>query len=136
MPAPLHKSGLLWHIDSAATRVFATFVERTTKDYPRIPQVWEARVLRAIGRTGALLISEYAGQADSDRRQAYRALFRAHMDEALVEEIRSATNGNYALGSERFQKQIEVALGRRAVRGTAGRPRKAALADDGQQSLL
>lgn len=49
--------------------------------------------------------------ADSDRRQANRALFRPHVDEALIEEIRSATNGAYALGSERFQKQIEAAVG-------------------------
>jgi putative transposase len=76
------------------------------------------------------------GSAGTERRQAYRALFSAHADEALIEEIRSATNGNYALGRECFQKQIEVALGRRAVRGTAGRPPKAALADDGQRRLL
>ena len=101
---------------------------------------WSSYHANGLGKPNAILSPnpEYTrlGSADSDRRQAYRALFRAHMDEALVEEIRSATNGNYALGSERFQKQIEVALGRRAARGAAGRPRKATLADDGQQSLL
>jgi len=45
-----------------------------------------------------------------------------HLDEQVVGQIRSATNGNYALGSERFQREIETALGRRASRGQAGRP--------------
>jgi len=39
----------------------------------------------------------------------------------LISLIRSATNGNYALGSERIQKEIEAALRRRARRGIAGR---------------
>ncbi len=82
--------------------------------------------------------SEYArlGSADTKRRQACRRLFRTSVEEALIAAIRSATNGNYALGSERFQKQIEAALGWRAVRGTAGRTPRAVLAGDGQQRLL
>ena len=65
------------------------------------------------------------GQDPRDRREAYRALFKVHLDEALVERIREATNGNYALGSQRFQAEIERALGRRATRGKAGRRPKA-----------
>jgi len=57
------------------------------------------------------------------RLEAYRALFKAHMDPEIISEIRAATNGNYVLGDERFQRQIERALGRRARRGKAGRPR-------------
>ncbi len=51
--------------------------------------------------------------------------FKVHLDEALVERIREATNGNYALGNQRFQAEIERALGRRATRGKAGRRPKA-----------
>ena len=51
------------------------------------------------------------------RRCAYRGLFRSHTEPLLVEEIRAATNGNYALGNDRFRKEIEQALGRRAVPG-------------------
>ena len=58
------------------------------------------------------------------------------MDEVLLVEIRSTTNGNSAFGSERFQKQIEVALGKRVARGTAGRPRKETATDERQKSLL
>ncbi len=41
-----------------------------------------------------------------------------------MEEIRKATNGNFALGNERFQKEIAAALGRRVSPGKSGRPRK------------
>jgi putative transposase len=58
------------------------------------------------------------------RRKAYRELCRAHLDAEVVEEIRQSTQGNFALGNERFKKQIEKALGRRARRGTSGRPRQ------------
>ena len=59
---------------------------------------------------------------DAQRRDAYRGLFRAHGEAEAVEEIRKVTNGSVALASGRFQKWIEVALGRRAQRGRSGRP--------------
>jgi putative transposase len=46
------------------------------------------------------------------RREAYRELFKAHLDPEAVEEIRQSTHGNFALENERFKKQIEKALGR------------------------
>jgi putative transposase len=55
-------------------------------------------------------------------REAYRALFAAHLDPQRIEEIRRATNGNYALGSQRFQTEIEHALRRRVTPGKSGRP--------------
>ena len=67
---------------------------------------------------------EAMGQGDRDRQTAYRELFRHELDPGVIDEIRSATNGNYALGNERFRKEVEAALGRRATRGRAGRPRK------------
>jgi len=42
-----------------------------------------------------------------------------------MDEIRKATNGNYALGSGRFQEQLASTLGRRVIPGQAGRPKKA-----------
>jgi putative transposase len=65
------------------------------------------------------------GPADESRRESYRALFRAHLDPEIVASIRSATNGNYALGSERFQEEIGRMLRRRVVPGKSGRPVKA-----------
>jgi putative transposase len=93
-----------------------------------------------MGKANAMLVphAQYArlGRRDAERRQAYRALFRAHLDETIVDEIRSATNGHYALGNRRFQQQIEAALGRRAIRGEPGRPAKALREDYRQQALL
>jgi putative transposase len=50
-------------------------------------------------------------------------LFRHELEPGQVDEIRRATNGNYALGSECFAEQVTAALGRRAARGRSGRPR-------------
>ena len=64
------------------------------------------------------------GKDGDQRRAAYRELFRYDLDPGVIDELRRATNGNYALGSPRFQAQIEAAVGRRAVPGKSGRPRK------------
>lgn len=52
-----------------------------------------------------------------------------------MDEIRGATNGNFVLGSTRFQDEMAGMLKRRVVHGVAGRPRTTG-GDDGQQSLL
>lgn len=102
---------------------------------------WSSYHANGLGKASALITphDEYRrlGKTEAECREAYRALFRAHVDEALVEEIRSATNGNYALGGKRFQAQVETALGRRAVRGVAGRPlQRERELDEVQQRLL
>lgn len=61
---------------------------------------------------------------EQERQAAYRELFRYQLDPGLVDEIREATNGNYVLGSPRFQEEVANALGRRVARGRSGRPRK------------
>lgn len=60
---------------------------------------------------------------DEHRLLCYRELFRHHLDGSLVDEIRSATNGNFALGSDRFKAQVSAALNRRVTPGARGRPR-------------
>lgn len=64
------------------------------------------------------------GTDDAGRQAAYRELFRYELEPGLVDEIRRATNGNFALGNEFFATQVSVALGRRAVPGKPGRPHK------------
>ncbi|MCP5277430.1 MAG: transposase [Thiobacillus sp.] len=59
----------------------------------------------------------------------YRELFRHELEPGMVDSIRQATNGNYALGDNRFAAEIETALGRRAAPGVSGRPRKKAEID-------
>jgi putative transposase len=63
-------------------------------------------------------------RSNANRLEAYRGLFKAQIDDDAMNEIRSATNGNYVLGSVRFQQEIERVLGRRVVKGNAGRRKK------------
>ena len=64
------------------------------------------------------------GLDSTSRQAAYRELFRYQLDIGIVDEIRKATNGNYALGNAVFVQQIEDTLGRRVTAGKAGRPKK------------
>ena len=58
------------------------------------------------------------------RFAAYRDLFRHKHEPGLVDEIRQATSGNFALGDGRFVAEVEQMLGRRVTRGKPGRPFK------------
>ena len=82
---------------------------------------WTSYHANAEGKHHSLITAhdEYlrlAGDPDT-RRQAYRELFKARMEPKTIEQIRQATNGNYALGNRRFEQEVAAALGRRAVRG-------------------
>lgn len=101
---------------------------------------WSSYHVNALGKASNLIVhhDEYRRLApdEKERLEAYRTLFKAHLDEDVVGQIRSATNGNYALGCERFQSEIETALGRRARRGKAGRPGNESSNDENQGELL
>jgi putative transposase len=61
--------------------------------------------------------------ADAASRQgAYRLLFRAALAEALLTEIREATNKGWAQSNDRFRGQIEALGNRRAAPRRPGRP--------------
>ena len=98
---------------------------------------WSSYHANALGKHSPLLTpqEEYLRLSanDADRLTAYSALFSAHLDPATVEQIRSATNGNYALGSKRFQLEIEQALQRRVSRGVAGRPKNVSVNEEKQR---
>ena len=64
------------------------------------------------------------GQTQAERLQAYRDLFKAHLDTEQLNSIRQATNGNYVLGHPRFQEEIALMLKRRVTPGRSGRPCK------------
>lgn len=49
---------------------------------------------------------------------------RPNWNPEVLQEIRAATNGNYALGSRRFQAEVAAMVGRRVTRRKAGRPPK------------
>lgn len=70
------------------------------------------------------------GRDDGERRCEYRRLFGTHLDAEVLREIRSTTNGGYALGTEAFQREVSRKIGRRAARGVAGRPSSMPLLGD------
>jgi putative transposase len=90
---------------------------------------WSSYRAHAQGAADPLLtgheLYDRLGGAPADRQTAYRALFRAALDEAFVDGLRAATNGGWALGDARFKRQIAKALGRRVVPLPKGRPSKA-----------
>jgi putative transposase len=100
----------------------STLNQGRSGDYP-----WSSYRTNGQGEANPLLSpqEEYLRQGSTpDARQAaYRELFRAHMEPQLADEIRKATNGNFALGNERFQKEIEKILNRRVVPGKPERPK-------------
>jgi putative transposase len=70
--------------------------------------------------------SEYLalGRNDNERGAAYCELFHSELDLVQLDAIRSAVNGGFALGNDRFKAQIAEMLKRRVERGAPGRPRK------------
>lgn len=67
------------------------------------------------------------GQTIDVRTQRYRELFRHHMDEKLINEIRDVTNQCRVLGNDRFRKEIELALNIKTTPAKQGRPKKGVL---------
>ncbi|MGB5080220.1 MAG: transposase [Burkholderiales bacterium] len=87
---------------------------------------WSSFAANALGGRDILITPHPVflalGLDDSSRRAAYLELLRSEIEICELEEIRVSTNAGYALGSERFRKEIAVALGRRAGPGKSGRP--------------
>ena len=89
---------------------------------------WSSYRANAQGELNALVKphSLYAALDSDDvaRQAAYRELFRYELETGMVDKIRQATKGNFALGNEIFAAQVAAMIGRRAVPGYSGRPRK------------
>lgn len=97
---------------------------------------WSSYRANAQGEANPLVtphdLYQALGPDPQTRQSAYRELFRYELEPGMVDHIRQATNGNYALGSALFGAQIEAALKQRAVPGKAGRPRKAVEPESGE----
>ncbi len=87
---------------------------------------WSSYRANAEGRPDAVLTPhpDYLalGLRKSDRLASYRELFSAHLEPERIAEIRQATNGNYALGDDRFRDEVARMLNRRVTPGVSGRP--------------
>jgi putative transposase len=87
---------------------------------------WSSYRVNALGVESALCTphAEFLalGRDAEQRREAYRALFRAHVDARLLTDIRQALNTSMALGNERFKESLEDLYARRVRPASAGRP--------------
>jgi putative transposase len=76
------------------------------------------------------------GPTAATRRKAYVELFQVDPKYWRIEEIREATNGNFALGDAQFKRRLALQLGRRVDRGSPGRPSNSAGRQAGQAELF
>ncbi|WP_028581251.1 transposase [Desulfogranum japonicum] len=90
--------------------------------------VWSSYRTNALGVSSNLCTphAEYLslGKTANKRKKAYLDLFRNHLGEDLIGDIRLMTNKGLALGNSRFKGEIEVLTGRRVVAKKRGRPAK------------
>ena len=88
---------------------------------------WTSYRRNALGATDSRITPHVLYQAldrtDKRRQTAYRALFRAQLDGAAIDDIRLALNQNQPLGNSRFYARIEKATGVRRQARQRGRPR-------------
>jgi len=100
---------------------------------------WSSYRAHAEGKDDALAafhpVWRRLGRSAAARQQAYRDLIGEKLDPGFVEALRAATNGGWALGSERFRAEIAEAACRRAGPLPRG-PRPSAAADGRQMQLL
>lgn len=92
-------------------------------DYP-----WSSYRCNAAGKLdGAVtphLEYQRLGRTLEERQSAYRALFKVHISERALNDIREATNKAWILGSSHFKERIEKQLGRHVEPKAKGGDRK------------
>jgi putative transposase len=88
--------------------------------------LWSSYHANAFGKkdTNVIAHDEYLklGETCIERYEAYRELFRYHIDDGMVHVIRDAINQELVVGSDRFKDKIEKTLQRSTRRKQAGRP--------------
>lgn len=89
---------------------------------------WSSYHCNAQGQPNGLITPqlEYRrlGKTDDERQAAYRQLFKSHIPESSLNEIRDATNKAWALGNDRFKQRIQKQLERRVEANARGGDRK------------
>jgi putative transposase len=91
---------------------------------------WSSYRCNALGEENPIVTAhaEYLSLArlDSERRNAYRALFATHLDQNSIKRMRECLQTGTPLGNDRFHVQIEQVLGRSVGFSKRGRPKKPA----------
>ena len=149
------RSGTLWEGRFKSCMVAAEEYVRVCQRYIELNPVranmvpgpsdyrWSSYHCNGLGKSARLWTPHEAylslGNKDNERLQAYQSLFKAHVDPAVTEIIRAATNKGLALGSERFKAEVEALTGRRVTarkRGPKSQAKAEPLDQDAQQFLL
>jgi putative transposase len=98
---------------------------------------WSSYLANAEGQADALLelhpLYQGLGATAGMRARSYRGLFREVLGAEFLTELRAATNGGWALGSDKWKAKVERVAKRRATPRPRGRPRKSA--PDGKRQL-
>ena len=89
---------------------------------------WSSYRRNALGQPNEIVTPqlEYQrlGKTDEERQSAYRQLFKHHITETSMNEIRNATNKAWVLGNDRFKQRIQKQLERRVEPNAKGGDRK------------
>lgn len=104
--------------------VRAEMVEHPS-EYP-----WSSYNHTAAGKADELLtmhsLYRQLGATAKAQQAAYRELFKGHIDDKTLDEIRSATNKAWVLGNDRFKARIAGQLARRIEPKSRGGDRRSA----------
>ena len=89
---------------------------------------WSSYQGNALGKEIELLrehdLYKKLGDTPEERQKAYRSLFKGHMSNKTLEEIRYSINKGWVLGDCRFKEQIEKVSGQRVEPQKRGGDRK------------
>lgn len=89
---------------------------------------WSSYRCNALGEIDNLVVPHIEfmrlGQSVSDRHASYRQLFKAHISEYSMNEIREATNKAWVLGTERFKRSLQKKVDRQVEPSAKGGDRK------------
>lgn len=134
-----HRTGTLWEGRYKASLVDSGAYLLTCMRYIEMNPVranmvnhageykWSSYGANAQGRSDPLLSAHplytALGATNTERQQAYRELFRHHVDETQLHEIREALNHELVLGRSYFKDKIEAMTERQTRLGIPGRPR-------------
>ncbi|MFC1747244.1 transposase [Pseudomonadota bacterium] len=89
---------------------------------------WSSYGRNALGQENVLVtehpLYKRLGKRVEERSKVYRQLFRNHLSEKVLTDIRESTNKAWVLGGERFQKRIEKLAARQVAPKARGGDRK------------
>ena len=92
---------------------------------------WSSYRANVLGKADELItphaLYTALGRSRADRQKAYRALFKAHVEETELKDIRAAWQTGTPLGNDYFREKIERKLGSKIGQARRGRPSKTLL---------